>query len=347
MRVSLRTDGRYAEVSRRIAGLRLHTVCSSARCPNRHECWNSGTATVMLLGDTCTRNCRFCAVAHGVPLPPDPGEPARVARAARELGLRHVVLTSVTRDDLPDGGASVFAAAIRALRSELPDATVEVLTPDFRGSEDALGVVVEAGPDVFNHNLETVRRLQVEVRPQASYERSLGVLRSASARGRRMRVKSGLMLGMGETEDEVLGAMADLRSVLSSPRLADFFVRIVQPFVEKPRHQRRRLAQLGQASHRLKPDVRVTAAQRQLQGLQRRFGINLFQRLQSGFADADMVVVQRLGQRGPTAAALTDSQLLRGFDALPRSRILTEHVFQRVPRLVLSQLRQSVQSGRR
>lgn len=212
MRVSLRTDGRYAEVSRRIAGLHLHTVCSSARCPNRHECWNAGTATVMLLGDTCTRNCRFCAVAHGVPLPPDPGEPARVARAARELGLRHVVLTSVTRDDLPDGGASVFAAAIRALRAELPDATIEVLTPDFRGSEAALGVVFEAGPDVFNHNLETVRRLQADVRPQASYERSLGVLRSASARGRRMRVKSGLMLGMGETEDEVLGTMADLRS---------------------------------------------------------------------------------------------------------------------------------------
>lgn len=212
MRVSLRTDGRYGEVSRRVEGLHLHTVCSSARCPNRHECWNSGTATVLLMGDTCTRNCRFCAVKHGPVAPLDPGEPDRVARAASELGLRHVVLTSVTRDDLPDGGASVFAAAVTALRRELPDATVEVLTPDFQGSKEALRVVFESAPDVFNHNLETVRRLQPEVRPQASYACSLDVLRSAAAWGRGLRVKSGLMLGMGETDAERLEAMRDLRS---------------------------------------------------------------------------------------------------------------------------------------
>lgn len=211
MRVSLRTDGRYGEVSRRVDALHLHTVCSSARCPNRHECWNSGTATVLLMGDTCTRACRFCAVGHGPVAPIDPGEPDRVARAARELGLRHVVLTSVTRDDLPDGGASVFAAAVAALRRELPEATVEVLTPDFRGSAEALRAVFESAPDVFNHNLETVRRLQPEVRPQASYECSLRVLREASAWGRGMRVKSGLMLGMGETDAERLEAMRDLR----------------------------------------------------------------------------------------------------------------------------------------
>ena len=212
MRVPLRTDGRFREVHRAVSRLGLHTVCASARCPNRHECWNAGTATVMLLGDACTRHCRFCAVRHGVPGAPDPGEPGRVAQAARALGLRHVVLTSVTRDDLPEGGAEQFAATVRALRRECPEATVEVLTPDFGGSEAALSVVLDASPDVFNHNLETVRRLQSAVRPEASYDRSLGVLAFAARRPSAARIKSGLMLGMGETAEERLEAMRDLRT---------------------------------------------------------------------------------------------------------------------------------------
>ena len=191
----------------------LHSVCQEARCPNRSECWERGHVTFMLLGSVCTRACRFCAVATGLPAgPPDPGEPARVAAAADHLGLAHVVLTSVDRDDLPDGGAGQFAATLRAIRAVRPRTTTEVLTPDFQGSPQAVAAVCEGAPDVYNHNVETVPRLYRRVRPGARYERSLGVL----AEARRLRpgavVKSGLMVGLGESAEEVLEVLRDLRS---------------------------------------------------------------------------------------------------------------------------------------
>ena len=189
----------------------LHTVCQGARCPNQHECFSRGVATFMILGDTCTRDCRFCAVQSGRPPVVDPDEPRRLAEAVARLKLRHVVVTSVTRDDLADGGAQHFAATIQAIRSQLPEATVEVLTPDFKGVERDIDVVLEAGPDVFNHNLETVRSLQKTIRPAASYECSLAVLAYAAQRGGRTDVKSGLMVGLGETDEEVYEAMGDLR----------------------------------------------------------------------------------------------------------------------------------------
>jgi len=200
----------------------LNTVCSGAQCPNKPECFRQGTAAFMILGDTCTRHCRFCAVKAGPPLPVDSDEPRRVADAAARLNLRHVVVTSVTRDDLSDGGAGVFAATIRAIRERLPDSRVEVLVPDFLGNRGSLDTVLGARPDVFNHNLETVRRLQGVIRPQADYERSLAVLRYA-ARWRDgaaggggspsgVMVKSGLMVGLGETDVEVREALLDLRA---------------------------------------------------------------------------------------------------------------------------------------
>ena len=210
MRTDLRTDRDFTRVHGLLAELDLHTVCQSAKCPNRHECWNSGTATIMILGDTCTRRCRFCAVAKGSPAGVDMEEPSRVAVAAKEMGLRYVVLTSVTRDDLPDGGASVFAESIRAVKREIPGAGMEVLVPDFNGSQESLRTVLEAGPDVFAHNLETVLRLQPVVRPQASYEQSLAVLRFAADFRPRVAVKSGLMLGMGESDGEIVQALDDL-----------------------------------------------------------------------------------------------------------------------------------------
>ncbi|MDI9584948.1 MAG: lipoyl synthase [Acidobacteriota bacterium] len=188
----------------------LHTVCQSARCPNIGECYCSGTATFLILGNVCTRNCRFCAVAHGSPGPVDPDEPGRLAQAAAELGLRYVVVTSVTRDDLPDGGASQFAATVRELKRQIPGVLVEVLPSDMGGDEAALRTVLDSGPDVFNHNLETVRRLQPVVRPQAGYERSLGVLRRARELG--ALTKSGLIVGLGETRDELREALDDLAS---------------------------------------------------------------------------------------------------------------------------------------
>ena len=210
MRTDLRTDREFTRVHGLLADRDLHTVCRSAKCPNRHECWNSGTATLMILGDTCTRRCRFCAVPKGSPSGVDLDEPGRVAAAAKEMGLRYVVVTSVTRDDLPDGGAGMFAETIRAIRREIPGAGVEVLVPDFGGSEESLRAVLEAGPDVFAHNLETVRRLQPVVRPQASCERSLAVLRIAAGFRPRAAVKSGLMLGMGESDQEIVQALDDL-----------------------------------------------------------------------------------------------------------------------------------------
>lgn len=188
----------------------LHTVCESAECPNMGECFANKTCTFMILGDVCSRDCRFCAVAGGRPLPPDPGEPERVARAARDLALQHVVVTSVTRDDLDDGGAGQFAATIRALR-RIPHVTVEVLVPDFGGADTPLRTVVDALPDVLGHNVETVPRLYPHVRPGAVYRRSLELLERASAGG--TLAKSGLMLGLGETLQEVTEVLADLRSV--------------------------------------------------------------------------------------------------------------------------------------
>lgn len=190
--------------------LGLHTVCEDANCPNRLECWNSGTATMMIMGDTCTRDCAFCAVTSGTPDKLRRDEPKRVARAARELGLRHLVLTSVTRDDLADGGAGVFADCIAEVRSLLPDTTIEVLIPDFKGDRAALEMVLNAGPDVLNHNIETVRRLQSHIRPQASYDGSMEVLRTAAAWPGGMAVKSGIMVGLGETDSEVYEALHDL-----------------------------------------------------------------------------------------------------------------------------------------
>jgi lipoic acid synthetase len=206
LRRPISTDEKYPDVSGLLESLQLNTVCASAKCPNRHECWNRGTATIMILGNTCTRNCRFCNVNTGKPEAVDPGEPARVAEAVRQLELQHVVITSVTRDDLPDGGAQAFADTIRAVRGAVPEAAVEVLTPDF---VEHLDIVLDAGPDVFNHNLETVARLQETVRPQASYEQSLATLRKAAGRGG-VQVKSGLMLGLGETDDEVFQTLEDL-----------------------------------------------------------------------------------------------------------------------------------------
>jgi lipoic acid synthetase len=203
--------------------LRLHTVCDEARCPNKGECFAGGTATFLILGAECSRSCRFCSVTHGRPSGAvDEDEPRRVAAAAVELGLRHVVVTSVTRDDLADGGAAQFAATIVALRRALPEITVEVLVPDFGGDEEALAAVLDERPDVLNHNLETVPRLYPSVRPQACYERSLELLRTAgvwarslalagSAAGdsRRPLVKTGLMVGLGETWSEVDAVLAD------------------------------------------------------------------------------------------------------------------------------------------
>jgi len=188
---------------------RLHTVCKEAACPNLGECWGQGTATFMVLGDICTRHCRFCAVAVGRPLPPDPAEPERLAQTAARMGLQHVVVTSVARDDLPDGGAAHFAAVIKALRRRCPGAAVEVLVPDFGGNLSALQQVLSARPDIFNHNLETVPRLYPQVQPRKSYRRALAVLTQARRAG--LVTKSGLMLGLGETRGEILAVMRNLR----------------------------------------------------------------------------------------------------------------------------------------
>ena len=191
----------------------LHTVCEEAMCPNLGECFSQRTATFMILGDICTRNCHFCAVKGGRPAPVDEREPENVARAARKLGLKHVVVTSVSRDDLEDGGASHFVATIRTLKA-LPDSpTVEVLTPDFGGDEEALRSVIEARPEVFNHNMETVERLYPLVRPQADYWRSLRLLKIVKQWGHGIYTKTGFMLGLGERQDEVRGLLQDIVDV--------------------------------------------------------------------------------------------------------------------------------------
>ncbi len=200
------------ETRKLINGLRLATVCVEARCPNLTECWSRGTATFMILGEDCTRRCGFCAVSTRRPKPPEPDEPQRLAEAAAELGLRHVVITSVARDDLPDEGAGHFARCIAAVRQRLAQATVEVLVPDFHARPELVECVVAARPDVYNHNLETVARLQKQVRPAARYERSLDVLRQVRRLDPAIKTKSGLMVGLGETFDELVAALRDLRS---------------------------------------------------------------------------------------------------------------------------------------
>ena len=215
LRKRVPTGEEAARVRSLLSQLHLETVCSQAHCPNLPECFARGTATFLILGSTCTRSCRFCAIASAPPGPPRPEEPEAVAEACAALALRHVVVTSVTRDDLPDGGAAHFAQTIRAIRSRLPGAVIEVLTPDFQGDLVAVDAVLEAGPDIFNHNVETVPRLYPTVRPQADYRRSLAVLAHAKRRlaepSRRLYTKSGLMVGLGEKAEEVSAALRDLR----------------------------------------------------------------------------------------------------------------------------------------
>jgi lipoic acid synthetase len=202
----------YSDLKELIGRLRLHTVCESAACPNVGECWNHRTATFMILGNVCTRRCGFCAVQKGAPMPVDYDEPNRVAEAVGIMGLKFAVITSVNRDDRKDGGAELFALTIRAIRERVPECGVEVLIPDFQGSAEALATVLEAAPDVLNHNTETVPRLYRQVRLGARYERSLELLERAKRISPATPVKSGLMLGLGETIGEVLGVMRDLRA---------------------------------------------------------------------------------------------------------------------------------------
>jgi lipoic acid synthetase len=209
-------DGSYFDVQKLVHGLSLHTICEEARCPNISECWGRGTATFQILGDTCTRACRYCYVNSGKPeSPPDPLEPLRLAQAAAQMRLKHVVVTSVDRDDVPDRGAAHYAATIRALKAKLPEASVEVLTPDFLGvEEEALRTVLTARPEVFNHNIETVRRLHARMRgAKASYDGALWLLRRAKELADYpVLTKSGIIVGLGETNDEVVDTMRDLRA---------------------------------------------------------------------------------------------------------------------------------------
>lgn len=211
IRVRAPTGAAVARTREIVHDLRLHTVCEEAQCPNVGECWAHDTATFMLLGDTCTRNCGFCAVRHGRPLAVDPEEPRRVANAVARLGLRHVVVTSVNRDDLPDGGAAHFAETARQVRAHVRECAIEVLIPDLQGNPDALATVARSPIDVLNHNTETVPRLYKRARPGAIYERTIGLLATAKRVRPGLRTKSGLMLGLGEERDEVRAVLRDLR----------------------------------------------------------------------------------------------------------------------------------------
>ena len=211
LRAKLPSGPAYGEVREIVDDNQLHTVCQSAQCPNMGECWSRGTATLMILGNVCTRACTFCAVQTGRPTELDLSEPPRVADAVANMGLRHCVLTSVARDDLKDGGAKVWAATIRAVRYRNPSTAIEVLVPDFRGNFENLDLVLDANPDIFNHNLETVERLQRPIRKTASYQRSLDVLAHSKNRG--FRIKSGIMLGLGEKQEEIRQAISDLARI--------------------------------------------------------------------------------------------------------------------------------------
>ncbi len=199
----------YSMIKRLVESNNLHTICTSGNCPNIGECWNAGTATFMILGDICTRACRFCATKTGKPLPPDPDEPRRLAESVKTLMLKHCVITSVDRDDLKDGGASFWAETIHKIKETNPHTTIETLIPDFDGIQKNIQMIIDAGPDVISHNIETVRRLTPETRTKAKYDRSLDVLRYISEKGKIS--KSGFMLGLGENEDEILETMKDLR----------------------------------------------------------------------------------------------------------------------------------------
>src|SRR6478736_1719702 len=212
LRIKLPTADTFSRTRSLLDELKLHTVCESAKCPNHWECWSKGTATFMIAGDRCTRACQFCAVSTAKPLPLEVDEPQRVAEATRRMGLKHVVITAVARDDMADGGADHFRKTIEAVRGLSPGIVIEVLTPDFLDKEDAIDCVLSANPHIFNHNLETVRRLTPSVRHRATYDRSLSVLRKVKAkRGESMFTKSGVMLGLGEAEEELFAAMEDLR----------------------------------------------------------------------------------------------------------------------------------------
>lgn len=209
LKIKIQGGRPFQEVEELLRSLHLNTVCQEANCPNRMECYGKRTATFIILGRNCTRNCTFCNVSRELPDPVDPLEPAHVARAVRSLKLRHAVVTSVTRDDLPDQGAGQFAACVRELRAQCPETTVELLIPDMQGREDLLDVILAERPDVLNHNVETVPSLYHKVRPQADFERSLAVLRYAKRKG--FKTKSGIMVGLGEREDEVIAVMERLR----------------------------------------------------------------------------------------------------------------------------------------
>lgn len=211
LRVKLPTGENFRKVREIVGEHKLHTICQSGNCPNMGECWGAGTATFMILGNTCTRSCGFCSVATGRPEEADPFEPARVARSVELMGVKHCVITSVDRDDLADGGAGIWARTIRAIRRRCPETKFETLIPDFQGKWENLAIVLEEKPDVLSHNIETVRRLTRKVRVQAKYDRSLEVLMRSKRAG--LRTKSGIMLGLGETDAEVVEAMEDLRSV--------------------------------------------------------------------------------------------------------------------------------------
>jgi lipoyl synthase len=217
LKIRLNTGGEFQNIRHLINDLSLHTVCQEARCPNIYECWSSGTATFMIAGDICTRRCGFCAVTKGAPRPLDPEEPWHVAEAVRKMGVRHAVITAVNRDEMEDGGAAHFAATIRAVRTQNPHTKVEVLIPDFQGNEAALDAVLDAAPDVLNHNTETVPRLYRRVRPQAKYREWTMTLLARAARrrdaeSRGMLTKSGIMVGLGETTEEIVETMRDLRA---------------------------------------------------------------------------------------------------------------------------------------
>lgn len=211
LKIKLPSGAGFSEVKNNIAQHKLHTICESGKCPNQTECWGAGTATLMILGDVCTRSCMFCSVSTGNPGQVDITEPLRVAESVKLMGLKHVVITSVDRDDLVDGGSKIWAATIRLIRKHNPDVTLETLIPDFKGMEENIARIIEVKPEVVSHNLETVKRLTREVRIQAKYERSLEVLLQLKQGGIE-RTKSGIMLGLGETEEELFEAMDDLRN---------------------------------------------------------------------------------------------------------------------------------------
>lgn len=211
LRVKLPTGENFKKVRKLVDEHGLHTICQSGNCPNMGECWGAGTATFMILGNTCTRSCGFCSVSTGRPEEADPFEPAKVARSVQLMEVKHCVITSVDRDDLEDGGSEIWARTVRAIRRKSPETTMETLIPDFAGKWENLQRIIDVAPEIVSHNLETVRRLTKEVRIQAKYDRSLEVLRRLKQGG--MKTKSGVMLGLGETEEEVLETMADLRSV--------------------------------------------------------------------------------------------------------------------------------------